>query len=68
MANKQYPCHINATQLATNWGISCEITNDKGEKVWVPARPEGFASWRHRWRMAWSVFTGKADALFWDGQ
>ncbi len=68
MANKQYPCHINATQLATNWGISREITNDKGEKVWVPARPLGYPFWLSRWRMAWAVFTGKADALFWDGQ
>jgi hypothetical protein len=32
---------------------------------WVPARPEGFASWRYRVKAAWMVFTGKADALVW---
>lgn len=36
---------------------------------WVPARGEGFRSWRYRWHCAWLVFTGKADALIWpEGQ
>jgi len=35
---------------------------------WVAARPYGFHSWRYRWRNAWLVFTGKADALLWTGQ
>jgi len=35
---------------------------------WVLARPEPFHSWRERWKLAWAVFTGKADALFWHGQ
>jgi len=35
---------------------------------WVPARPYGFQSWRYRLRATWLVFTGKADALIWDGQ
>lgn len=35
---------------------------------WVPARAEGFASWRHRLRAAWLVFTGHADALLWEQQ
>lgn len=34
---------------------------------WVPARPEGYASFRSRVRAAWLVFTGKADALTWGG-
>lgn len=36
--------------------------------AWVPARPLGYASWRHRWKAAWLVFTGRADALVWPGQ
>lgn len=36
--------------------------------TWTPARPEGFASWRHRLRAAWWVFIGKADALIWPDQ
>jgi hypothetical protein len=36
---------------------------------WVPNRPEGFASGWYRWKAAWLVFTGRADALIWpEGQ
>jgi hypothetical protein len=34
-------------------------------KNWVPARPLGFYSMTERARLAWMVFTGKADALTW---
>ena len=34
---------------------------------WVPARPLGFCSIGNRVRCAWMVFTGKADAVTWDG-
>ena len=34
---------------------------------WVPARSEGYASLRHRIKIAWEVFTGKADAIRWPG-
>lgn len=40
----------------------------KGEKKFVPCRPMGYFGIRHRVKMAWAVFTGKADALFWEGQ
>jgi len=35
---------------------------------WVPARSTAHRafSWTWRWKMAWSVLTGKADALFWE--
>jgi len=33
-----------------------------------PARPFGEYSFRSRFRLAWAVFTGRADALFWCGQ
>ena len=34
---------------------------------WVPARPLGCPSIRHRFRAAWKVLTGKADAVIWPG-
>lgn len=35
---------------------------------YVPARPLGWQSWTMRWKAAWLVFTGRADALLWPGQ
>lgn len=35
---------------------------------YVPARPLGWQSWTMRWKAAWLVFTGRADALTWPGQ
>jgi len=35
---------------------------------YVPARPMGFQSWRERWRAAWLVWTGRADAVTWEQQ
>lgn len=37
------------------------------EKQWVPARALGFGSFRSRVKIAWLVFTGKADAVIWPG-
>ena len=42
-------------------GCSAEYTPG----VWSPARPVGFYSWPERVKLAWKVFTGKADALVW---
>ncbi len=33
--------------------------------VWAPARPDGFYSVKNRLRLAWEVFTGRADVLRW---
>ena len=35
---------------------------------YVPARSLGWPSWSQRWKAAWLVFTGKADALTYPGQ
>jgi len=32
---------------------------------WVPARPAGYFSLKNRFKYAWLVFVGKADALMW---
>lgn len=34
----------------------------------VPARAQGLWSLRYRFRAAWLVWTGKADAVVWPGQ
>lgn len=34
-------------------------------KYW-PARPIGLFSIANRFKLAWAVFTGRADALFWE--
>ena len=38
-----------------------------GYKYWMPARPLGDYSIINRIKLAWMVFTGKADALIWPG-
>ena len=35
---------------------------------WQPARPEGLYSIKSRFRLAWEVFTGRADVLRWPHQ
>lgn len=45
-------------------------TISDGSKVevngrWYPARPLGYYSLRSRLKIAWAVFTGKADAVTW---
>lgn len=48
-------------------GGSKEVTTEvDGE--WVPKRPCGFRSIQERFRAAWLVFKGEADALIWKGQ
>ena len=39
----------------------------KYKGTWVLARPLGYPSWTERWRRAWHVLLGKADALYWGG-
>jgi hypothetical protein len=35
---------------------------------YVPARPYGFQGGWFRWKAAWLVFTGRADAVTYPGQ
>lgn len=41
---------------------------EMGMTRYMPARPEGFFSLPSRAKLAWAVFCGRADALFWPGQ
>jgi hypothetical protein len=62
---KRYPniCNVNQV-IADAKTVSCELPDGR----WVPARPIGWQSWAIRWKAAWLVFRGHADALIWDGQ
>jgi len=39
-------------------------TNIEGR--WVPSRPIPYVSWINRLKLAWDVFTYKADAFYWN--
>lgn len=46
--------------------IQCHTATTEVKKgKWALARPEPYYMWSRRWTLAWAVFTGKADALFW---
>lgn len=45
---------------------TCQCQRPDGS--WGPTRGYGFYSLRERLRLAFDVFTGKADALYWPGQ
>jgi hypothetical protein len=43
------------------------ITTIRHGDIFIPARGIGYATLRQRFKCAWLVFTGKADALVWPG-
>lgn len=47
-----------------HWDVDREYKNG----MFIPARPMGhnYHNFRYRWRLAWHVLIGKADALYWD--
>lgn len=55
---KSYPSVLLRSQLTDG----DQMQSHDGTK-WVPARP---MSGMGRWRAAWLVFTGQADALLWE--
>jgi len=44
-----------------------EVQVSTDSSGWVPARPRGYPSLRHRFRCAWLVLTGKGDVVIWPG-
>ncbi|BAW19104.1 hypothetical protein [Ralstonia phage RP31] len=58
----------------TMWGLRslCETINTTQAQIngrWVPARPQCACGIKARFRAAWAVFTGRADAVVWpEGQ
>lgn len=59
-----YYCSKSTTQV----GIASPTENDPNKVLWSPARPMGLPSLSERFKAAWLVFTGKADAVKWPGQ
>ena len=53
---------IHADQM-TKWDCQVEV-----DGKWVAGRPEGMGGFVHRIKMAYLVFTGNADAIFWHKQ
>lgn len=65
MFNFQTPQKIYADALVES---ETKVQLQRGGRLcWVPARPEAIQSLRNRFKMAWLVFTGQADALLWRG-
>ena len=54
-------CYMSRPWLAMVGSNETQLPNGQ----WVPARAEPFYSATQRWRAAWLVFTGRADALVW---
>jgi len=66
-AFKRAPCIHNIMYLKDpeNGLLLRQISDARGNAHWVPARTEGYPSVWHRFKCAWLVFTGRADALTW---
>jgi len=69
---KKMPARRYASQIK-NSQDSAWVTDEDGNTKWVPARPLPYyynpiKSFIKRFGMAFDVFRGKADALYWDGQ
>lgn len=63
---KQTP-QLYTPESLDKWDVSVNI----GETIkgnWVKARPLSINSLSKRIKLSWGVFTGKYDALHWNGQ
>jgi len=63
---KHYPALYEAEYLGKYLAMHEELA--KVNNQWVTARPVGYPSLIRRFKFAWMVFTGKADAVIWPGQ
>lgn len=61
---KDYPSKIRLKDLSRQLSNIQDQVELPGVG-WVPARPMGYAALRSRFRLAWMVFKGEADALVW---
>jgi len=58
------PMLYSADQIK-NWNVDKKCVDQEGNEYWIPARPEGMYSLKSRFILAWKVFSGKCDALYW---
>ena len=61
----QAPCEWTIAALQSHFETGPKTSHDG--KTWEPARPYGFFGFGSRFRLAWLVFTVRADALRWPG-
>ena len=54
---------LHTADAIKHWDCQAKIDGQ-----WRLARPLPYYCWKQRWRLAWMVFTGKADAVKWIGQ
>jgi hypothetical protein len=66
MANRKRLPNIISVLTVVKFAATCQAGLPDGR--YVPARPLGWQSWIMRFKAAWLVFTGRADALTWPGQ
>jgi hypothetical protein len=60
----KYPSIVDAYELIGRAPENSALVNGR----YVPGRSMGWPSFTQRIRCAWLVFTGRADALIWEGQ
>lgn len=61
----RHPNTYSAVEIK-QWDTTNEVKNGR----WIPARPLPYYGIGHWWRtlkITWKVFTGKYDALNWEG-
>jgi hypothetical protein len=61
---RKYPAIVHMTP---HWLRFLREVSAETKDGWVPARPIPYYGGFRRFRAAWLVFTGKADALVWPG-
>lgn len=68
--NMSYPGihHVNSIIDDRTQSTQKRVDLGDGRFNYVPCRPHGYASFFHRCKATWMVFTGKADALVWEQQ
>jgi hypothetical protein len=64
---KQSPGAVSADDLGGQWDTDVLVTVDNTPR-WVPGRPAFISSLKTRFKLAFDVFRGKADALYWTEQ
>lgn len=67
MSTEQAPNRVQAEELMDRRNRSDQTLTQIDGK-WVPARYMGLDTIPNRLKLAWDVFRGKADALYWKGQ
>ena len=61
---RKKPMLYSADQIRA-WDVDEQCRDTEGREYWQPARPEGRSSFIARFVLAWKVFTGECDALYW---